>query len=199
MKEPMLYRAVRPVLTALFKAVYRPKYEGKENIPQSGKIILAGNHTNFLDCFIVAAATKRCVHYIAKAELTKGIGKYIFPGLGIIPVDRSSAASGKKAVNTAEEYLADGKLIAIFPEGTINRTDDIMMPFKGGAVKIALDSGSKIVPFAITGKYKPFKRGVGIKFMPAIEIERGSLKAANQKLYTTVRSELESYAEGVKQ
>lgn len=198
MKEPIFYKIVKPVLAGWFKLFYRPQYEGTENIPQSGRIILAGNHTNFLDCFIVATSTKRCVHYIAKAELMKGIGKPIFTGLGIIPVDRSSAASGMHAVNTAEEYLADDKLIAIFPEGTINRTDDIMMPFKGGAVKIALDAGTKIVPFAITGKYKMFKKDVKIKFLPPIEIERGSLKAANQKLYQTVRNELEKYAEGVK-
>lgn len=198
MKEPVLYKVVRPVLAGWFKLFYRPQYEGTENIPKNGKIILAGNHTNFFDCFLVGTSTKRCVHFVAKAELMKGIGKHIFTGLGIIPVDRSRASSGVHAVNVAKEYLDDEKLIAIFPEGTINRTDDIMMPFKGGAVKIALDSSTKIVPFAITGKYAPFKKSVKIKFMPAMEIERGGLKAANQKLYQTVRNELEKCTEGVK-
>ena len=41
-------------------------------------------------------------------------------------------------------------------------------------------------------------KNVKIKFMPVMEIERGGLKAANQKLYQTVRQELERYAEGVK-
>lgn len=199
MKEPIFYKVVKPGLATWFRLFYRPRFEGTENIPKDGKIILAGNHTNLLDCLLVGVSTKRCVHFIAKAELTKGIGKYIFGGLGIIPVDRSSSASGAQAVNVAEEYLKDDKLIAIFPEGTINRTDDIMMPFKGGAVKIALDTGTKIVPFAIIGKYKMFKRNIKIKFMPAIEIERGSLKAANQKLYTIVRNELENAKEGVNQ
>ena len=121
--------------------------------------------------------------------LMKGIGKYIFPGLGIIPVDRST--NGKQAVVTAEEYLNDGKLVAIFPEGTTNKTDDIMMPFKGGAVKIASDTGCDIVPFVISGKYKYFKKSIKIKFMPVMKVERGSLKAANKNLYETVRNELE--------
>lgn len=188
MKEPMLYKIVRPPLAFLFKAVYRPSTEGKENIPKEGKIILAGNHTHLLNCFSVAIATKRCVHFVAKAELMKGIGKYIFPGLGIIPIDRST--NGKEAILETEKYLEDGKLIAIFPEGTVNRTDDPMMPFKGGAVKIALDTGSDIVPFAITGKYKPFKKGLKIKFMPAIKVEKGSLKAANKLLEQTVLNEI---------
>ena len=188
MKEPMLYKIVRPPLTFLFKAVYRPSTEGEENIPKEGKIILAGNHTHLLNCFSVAIATKRCVHFVAKAELMKGIGKYIFPGLGIIPIDRST--NGKEAILETEKYLEDGKLIAIFPEGTVNRTDDPMMPFKGGAVKIALDTGSDRVPFAITGKYKPFKKGLKIKFMPAIKVEKGSLKATNKLLEQTVLNEV---------
>lgn len=188
MKEPMLYKIVRPPLAFLFKLIYRPETEGTENIPAEGKIILAGNHTHLLNCFSVALATKRCVHFVAKAELMKGIGKYIFPGLGIIPIDRST--NGKEAIMETERYLEDGKLIAIFPEGTVNRTDDPMMPFKGGAVKIALDTGSDIVPFAITGKYKPFKKGLKIKFMPAIKVEKGSLKSTNKLLEQTVLNEV---------
>ena len=188
MKEPTLYKIVRPPLAFLFKLIYRPETEGAENIPAEGKIILAGNHTHLLNCFSVAIATKRCVHFVAKAELMKGIGKYIFPGLGIIPIDRST--NGKEAIMETEKYLEDGKLIAIFPEGTVNRTDDPMMPFKGGAVKIALDTGSDIVPFAITGKYKPFKKGLKIKFMPAIRVEKGSLKATNKLLEQTVLNEV---------
>lgn len=198
MKEPVLYKVVRPLLSGWFKLFFRPQYEGTENIPEQGRIILAGNHTNFFDCFLVGTSTDRFVHFLAKAELMKGIGKHIFTGLGIIPVDRSSASSGAHAVNICKKHLDDNKLIAIFPEGTINRTDDIMMPFKGGAVKIALDSSTKIIPFAITGKYTMFKNNIKIKFMPAMEIERGGLKAANQRLYQTVRQELEKHAEGVK-
>lgn len=188
MKEPMLYRVVRPGLVFLYKLIYRPTVEGAENIPKEGKIVLAGNHTHVLNCFSVGVATKRCVHFIAKAELMKGIGKYIFPGLGIIPLDRST--NGKAAVTSAEKYLEDGKLIAIFPEGTVNRTDDVMMPFKGGAVKIACDAGCDIVPFAITGEYKPFRKGHKITFMPKITVEKGSLKATNKLLEATVLNEI---------
>ncbi len=193
MKEPLLYRCVRLPLKGLFSLVFRPCFEGKENIPQSGRIILAGNHTSVLDCFLVACSTKRCVHFVAKAELMNGIGKYIFPGLGIIPVDRST--NGKQAVVAAEEYLTDDKLVAIFPEGTVNKTDDVMMPFKGGAVKIACDTGCDVVPFAITGKYKPFRKSVKIKFLPQIKVERGGLKTANTTLYQAVRNELEKTGE----
>ncbi len=188
MKEPLFYRAIRPILSGLFTLIYRPCIEGAENIPEEGRIILSGNHTHLFDCLLVAKATHRVVHFVAKAELTEGFGKYIFPKLGIIPLDRST--NGKEAIVLAEEYLNDDKVVAIFPEGTINRTDDVMMPFKGGAVKIASDVSSKIVPFAIKGKYKPFKKGISVKFFPAIEIKRGGLKNANKMLEDTVRNEL---------
>lgn len=47
---------------------------------------------------------------------------------GIIPVDRKiHDATVMPAVN---KILSEGGMVGIFPEGTINRTDDIIMPFK---------------------------------------------------------------------
>ncbi len=190
MKDPLFYRVMRGPLAGIFTLLYRPTIIGKENIPKEGRIMLAGNHTNVLDCFLVGTSTKRCVHFVAKAELMDTPFKFFFKGMGIVPVNRSSTGSGKAAMETAEKYLESEKLIAIFPEGTVNRTDDIMMPFKGGAVKIASDAKTNIVPFAITGKYKLFKKSVTIRFMPAIETENAKLKATNTLLYETVRNEL---------
>ena len=50
MKEPILYKILRPVIKFLVRILYNPTYIGLENIPKSGKVILAGNHTyNFLN------------------------------------------------------------------------------------------------------------------------------------------------------
>ncbi len=187
MKEPLLYRIVKAPLTAIFKAIYKPTIIGKNNIPQTGRIILAGNHTNYFDCILVACATKRCVHYLAKDELMKGPLKIIFKNLGIIPVNRRT--KDKAALETAVSYLNDEKLIGIFPEGTINRTEDIIMPFKFGAVKMAEETNTPIIPFAITGKYKPFERNIKIQFMESITVS-DNLEEANEKLMKVVSEEL---------
>lgn len=187
MKEPLFYRAVRIPLSACFKAVYKPTVTGKENIPEKGRIILAGNHTNYFDCLLVAGATKRCVHYLAKDELMKGPLKLIFGSLGIIPVNRRQ--KDKAALETAEAYLRDEKLIGIFPEGTINRTDDIIMPFKFGAVKMAKDTETAIVPFVISGKYKPFKKSVKVRFFEPMTVGE-NLEEANNELMNIVKTEL---------
>lgn len=187
MKEPILYRMVRGPLAVFLKTVYRSTVIGKENIPQDGSIILAGNHTNYFDCILIASATKRCVHYLAKDELMKPPLNLIFKNLGIIPVNRRQ--KDKAALESAEAVLKEGKVIGIFPEGTINRTDDVIMPFKFGAVKMAYETNTKIVPFVITGKYKPFKKSVKVKFFEAVQVSE-NLEEANNKLMKIVYDEL---------
>ncbi len=187
MKEPLLYRVVRGPLALIFKAVYKPSITGKQNIPQAGRIILAGNHTNFFDCLLVGCATKRCVHFMAKDELMKGPKGIIFKGLGIIPVNRRE--KDRNSLFNAEKMLKEEKLIGIFPEGTINRTDDVIMPFKYGAVKMAKDTDTKIVPFVITGKYKPFKKSVKINFLEPMAVGE-DLTQANKDLMETVKEKI---------
>ena len=187
MKEPILYRVLKGPLSVCFKAIYKPTVSGKENIPENGRIILAGNHTNFFDCILVAGATKRCVHYLAKDELVKGPLGFIFKHLGIIPVNRR--AKDPAARLAANRTLLEEKVIGIFPEGTITRTDDIIMPFKFGAVKMAQETDTKIVPFAITGKYKPFKKSVKLTFFKPIEGGE-SLEQANEKLMKIISDKI---------
>ena len=78
MKEPLFYRTIRPLVTFLVKLVFRPNYIGLENIPKSGKIILAGNHTNNFDSPLLISSTKRNIHFLAKIELFSGIKKIFF-------------------------------------------------------------------------------------------------------------------------
>ena len=85
--------------------------------------------------------------------------------------------------------LREEKLIGIFPEGTINRTDDVIMPFKFGAVKMARDTETPIVPFVITGKYKPFERSVKIRFFEPITVGE-DLEEANSRLMNIVATEI---------
>lgn len=189
MKEPLLYRIVRPIVTFLVHIVFRPNYIGLDNIPKSGRIILAGNHTNNFDSPLLLSCTKRVIHYLAKDSLTKGILGPAFKGMGIIPVNRS--IHDKNALNNAINTLKEEKVIGIFPEGTINRTDDIIMPFKIGAVKMAKETNTKIVPFIITGKYKAFKKSVTIEFLKPIEIKSDNLTKENEHLMKIISKKLE--------
>ena len=162
MKEPILYKLLIPLDKIFMHFFYHPTYIGKEYIPKTGSVILAGNHTSQLDPLLLMSSTNRCIHFLAKIELFKGIKKIFFKNLGIIPVDRSK--KNPEAINLANKYLKDNKIIGIFPESTINKTKDIIMPFKYGAVKMAKETNNQIIPFSITHKYKLFKKSVVICF-----------------------------------
>ena len=189
MKEPLLYRIVRPIVTFLVHIVFRPTYIGLENIPKSGRIVLAGTHTNDFDSPLLMSCTKRVIHFLAKESLTKGILGPAFKALGLIPVNRS--IHDKDALKSAISTLEEDKVIGIFPEGTINRTDDLIMPFKIGAVKMSKETNTKIVPFVITGKYKVFKKSVTIEFLKPIEIKSDNLTEENERLMNLIRKKLE--------
>lgn len=184
MKDPIFYKITRPIL-AIFIKLYRPTIIGKEFIPKEGRVILAGNHISYLDPLLVAYGTKRCVHYFAKDSLYKGIKKPIFKGLGIIPVNRK--IKDKNSLYKGIDVLNNDLVVGIFPEGTINKTDDIVMNFKFGAVKMAYETNSKIVPFSITHKYKFLKKSVKIEYGKPYNVS-SDLKKENDILMKKVKT-----------
>ena len=189
MREPILYRIVRPIITGLFLIVFRPKIIGRNRIPTKGRIILAGNHTNYLDCILLISCTKRTIHFLAKEELLSSPIGFIFKGMGIIPVNRK--IHDKMALSKGIEALNCDKVIGIFPEGTINKTKDIILPFKIGAVKMASVSGSKIIPFTIVGKYRLFNSKLRIEFFDEMEVvPLDDLSSYNKKLENIISESL---------
>lgn len=187
MNEPLLYRITRPIINIFCKIVFRPTYIGLENIPKTKSVVLAGNHTNYLDSILLISSTKRVIHFLAKDDLIKGCKKIIFKNMGIIPVNRKK--HDPNVINSAIKILNEDKVIGIFPEGTINRTKDVIMPFKIGAVKMAKETNSYIVPFTIKGKYKLFKKNVIIEFYKPYKI-KDNLINENEKLMKKISSEL---------
>lgn len=187
MKEPILYKVVRPILTLLIKILFRPTYIGKENIPKEGKMVLGGNHTNNLDCLLLISSTKRIIHFLAKDSLYKGWKKRIFKQMGIIPVNRK--IHDKSALNKAIEMLKEEKAIGIFPEGTISKIKGNLLPFKIGCVKMAYETDAVVIPFIITGNYKLFHNHLTIEFLKPYKITE-DLTSENEKLKRTIEEKI---------
>ena len=183
--ESLLYKIVRPIIKVLFLFLYSPKIIGKHNIPEKGRIILAGNHTNNFDCLLLMSSTKRCIHFLAKDELWRGLKKIIFSNMGLIPVNRRQ--KDHRSLEMAENYLRKEKVIGIFPEGTFSKEKGTLLPFKIGAVKMAYDTDTKIVPFAITGTYRLFSRNLKITFGEPISIDDSNLDEENNKLKDSIK------------
>jgi 1-acyl-sn-glycerol-3-phosphate acyltransferase len=179
-----LYYILRPIVVFLLKFIYRIKIVNKDYIPKTGPVILVGNHKHNYDFISLISGTKRIVHFLGKKELIDKHG-WLFKRLPVIPVDRTK--KNKEAMEEATRLVNNNEVVGIFPEGTFNKTEYIVMPFKYGAVRIAKDTDANIVPFAITGEYKRFRKGLKITFGKPYKIEdKRDLTKENIKLMNKV-------------
>ena len=135
-KVPFLYKFGKLILGPIFKWYYHPTIIGAEIIPKSGSILIVGNHKHLYDQCLTIIATKRGIHYMAKKEYfdDKKVA-WFFKGTGCISVDRSKKDENSKAL--ALSVLKDGGAVGLFPEGTRNKTNEFLLPFKFGAVSMA--------------------------------------------------------------
>ncbi len=179
MKEnKTLYKILKIIYSSLLKILYRPTVIGTENIPDKGHVIFVGNHKHAFDPIVVMTYTKRIVHYMAKESVFKGIHGLLFNGIGLIKVYRSR--SNPMAVMEALKILKNGGTVGIFPEGTRNKTEQELLKFRHGAVAIAKQANAQIVPFAIKGDYRLFKKGLIIEFGKPLDISQMETEEANE-------------------
>lgn len=179
------YRLLRPILGSIFKIYYHPKIIGKDNIPKEGAILIVGNHKHLFDQCLAIIATKRPIHYMAKKEYFEGKFAWFFKMVGCICVDRERKDT--TATNKGLEVLHNGFALGLFPEGTRNRTDKLLLPFKFGAVSMASKTDSYLVPFGITGDYKFRSKNLTIRFGKPFKVE-SDLENANRRLEKEVES-----------
>ena len=185
--DTKFYKFIRPIASFLIRLLFHPKVIGLENIPKNGRVVLAGNHTRFLDPVMLVGVVKRPIHFLAKKELFDGGLSFLVRGMGCVPVNRK--IHDKNALNSAIDYLNKDLCIGIFPEGTINKTDKVILPFKIGAVKMASVTNSKIVPFIITGKYKIIGKRVRLEFLKPISVGN-DLDKSNKELMNIIENKL---------
>lgn len=185
MKEnKKLYKTLKIIIGGLFKILYRPKAIGTENIPKEGAVIFAGNHRHAFDPVVVMTNTDRIVHYMAKESIFKGLHGKILEAIGIIKVYRTK--SNPMAVIKATQVLEQGGAIGIFPEGTRNRTQEELLKFRHGAVAIAQKANAPIIPFAIKGEYRLFRKGLTIEFGKPVDVSKIEIEEANNEIRNEV-------------
>ena len=152
-----LYAIVRGIVAPLFRLYFRMHVSGAEHIPGDGAAIVAPNHKSFWDSFFIGVCTRRHVRFMAKTELIQARYGKLLVRLGAFPVRRGQA--DEDALETARTILRQGGLLALFPEGTRIRDPDNLGHPRRGAGRLALETGSPLVPCAITGTEKIFRGG----------------------------------------
>jgi len=157
------------------RCIYRYRVRGDEHIPTEGAAIVACNHVSFVDAVLLMAASPRPIrflmdHRIFRIPLLGGLFK-LAKAIPIAPRHEDEAAY-ERAFVEAQQVLADGELLGIFPEGGITR-DGQLQPFKGGVMKILEATPVPVVPVALrnlwgsyfsrvengTAMVRPFRRG----------------------------------------
>lgn len=186
-KEAKLYKIVRPILGFLFPIVYNPKIIGKENIPKSGRIIIAANHTDRFDSPLLMISTKRCIHFLAKKELFEGKTKLFYKNMGLISVNRNS--KDHNALVSAEKYLENDMVVGIFPEGRVLKEKKCNLPFKMGVIKMAYDTNSKIIPCRISGDYKFRSKNLKLEILEPFELKSYDLDKEKERLEKIISNE----------
>ena len=139
------------------RLLFRLSVEKGGNVPREGGLLVVSNHVSHLDPPLTGSFIPgRCGYHMPKMELFKfAVLRIYMLSIGSILVNRGQ---GKQALLQAVQYLRDGMVVFIFPEGTRSR-DGRLMEGKSGAVLIAIRSGCQILPSAIIGSQHALTRG----------------------------------------
>ena len=125
--------------------------EGREHVPKRGPVILAANHRSFLDSIFIPLVVHRRVTFVAKAEyFDDRKTAWFFRGCGQIPIRREGGSASERALASATDVLEQGKVFAIYPEGTRTR-DGLLHKGHTGVARLALRCKVPIVPIGLVG------------------------------------------------
>ena len=171
------------------KLLLRPKVINKKNIPYQDGFIIASNHLNSYDQYLIGAALgNRSVTGFAASTIKNTFrGKLFNFTKGAIFMDRQDENSKAICSEELAARVAHDKIALIFPEGTRKNKDEegrkkILLDFKLGTVAIAQKTGAPILPMALSyGKYNLVRIGIPFIVTPTEDLEE-----VNKKLYNKI-------------
>lgn len=170
--SPLAIEFVRYFGLFVSKIFWRIKYHGTENIPQNlaNGLLLVSNHQTYFDPFWLCLPIHRRFRFMAwdKAFDWFVVGKVI-RYLGAFPVSLNRGGT-RKALIEALKSLRDGATLIIFPEGSRGFSDGKLLPFKSGAVRLAMEAGVPILPVSIRGANKVWAQDIKIPHPGKVEI-----------------------------
>ncbi len=181
-RETPLFHLTRASVHLLLRVLFRFRVIGLEHVPPGPAVIVA-NHPSALDAMFIGAAVPERLLFIAAEEFLfmRGFVGWAMRTYGCIAVRRGGI--DMSAIREPLRALADGRKVALFPEGSI--TPEPRPPQRGAAV-ITARAGVPIVPAAIRGTAGVFPLGarfprpgrVSLRFGPTIPAPAPDTEAA---------------------
>jgi 1-acyl-sn-glycerol-3-phosphate acyltransferase len=152
----MIYRILRFAAWLLLRIFHRLRGVDTHHLPPDGAVILASNHSSFLDPMALGCVVDRKVTFIARGSLkAHWLYRWLTAKLDIVSIERDSG--DRRQLDAVLAALRQGKACAIFPEGTRSR-DGELQPFKAGVVLLARLSRAPVVPVWIDGTFQAWPR-----------------------------------------
>ena len=149
--------------------VGRTRYQGRENIPATGGAIIVANHISHIDPIfsgLVVHTARRVPRFLAKHSLwgVPVLGT-VLRGTAQIPVYRDTA-DAQSSLRAGTAALNEGKVVVIYPEGTISR-DPAGWPMRSrtGVARLALSTDVPVIPTVHWGTREVLD-GYNKKFRP---------------------------------
>lgn len=138
------------------KVFFRMRVYGRENVPEKGAFVLAGNHQSYLDPVFCGIPLKRHLYFLARDTLWKNrVFGWVISSVNTIPVRRGQA--DLSAMKTIIGKLKEGSGVCLFPEATRTR-DGKIAPFKPGFGLLCRRGDATVVPVLVDGAFECWPR-----------------------------------------
>jgi len=149
---------IRSVIGFGSRVLWKIEFNGVENVPRNGGLIIASNHQTYIDPFWLSLPIKRPTRYLAWSAAFKWpiVGKCL-GWFGAWPL--ALEGSDPAAIRRSLQWLRDGGAVVIFPEGGRSTDTGSLERFKAGAVRLALEADVPILPVTIKGGNRVWPRG----------------------------------------
>jgi 1-acyl-sn-glycerol-3-phosphate acyltransferase len=165
----MLYNVFRAAFWVFTHLICRYHVSGREHVPLTGPLLIVANHLSWYDPILLGVVLPRRVWFFTKIEIFR------WPVVGLlcrltgqIPVNRDE--SDRAALERGLTYLQEGKALMVFPEGTVERQEQMIAAHTGAAM-LAMRTGGTLLPIAHCGTRRVL-RSLHIWF-PRVEIQIG--------------------------
>ncbi|GAA0406975.1 MFS transporter [Pseudomonas veronii subsp. inensis] len=149
---------MRFMIWLLSHSMYRVEHRNLELIPDEGAALLVCNHVSFVDALLIGGAVRRPIRFVMYYKIYRlPVLNFIFRTAGAIPIAgrNEDIQIYEQAFTRIAQYLKEGELVCIFPEGKLT-ADGEMNPFRGGVTRILEETPVPVIPMALQGLWGSF-------------------------------------------